>query len=82
MVSTETLLCYLDWRLTFTVHTDASDKKLVAVITQNNITIVFFSIILSKPQRNYTMTEKKLLEIVERLKKFRAILFGYEINVF
>ena len=37
--------------------------------------------ILIKPQRNYTTTEKELLAIVECLKKFRGIIFGYEINL-
>ena len=32
--------------------------------------------------RNYTITKKKLLTIVERLKQFRGILFCYEINLF
>ena len=42
----------------------------------------FFSRIFIKPQRNYTTTEKELLAIVECLKKFRGIIFGYEINLF
>ena len=36
MVSAETLLSYPVWKLTFTVHTNASDEKLVAVISQSN----------------------------------------------
>ena len=64
MVSSETLLSYPYWKLTFTVHTDASDKQLGSVISQNNKPISFFSRILSNPQRNYTTTEKELLAIV------------------
>ena len=82
MVFAETLLSYPDWKLPFTVHTDASDKKLGAVISHKNKPTAFFSRILSNPQRNYNTTEKELLMIVERLKQFRGILFGYEINVF
>ena len=82
MVSSETLLTYTDWKIPFTVHTDVSDKKLDAVISQNNKPTYFFSRILSKPQRNYTTNEKELLAIVECLMKFRRILFGYEINLF
>ena len=37
---------------------------------------------MSKPQRNYTTTEKELLAIVECLKKSLGIILGYEINVF
>ena len=44
--------------------------------------LAFFSRQLSKSQCNYTTTEKKLFSIVECLKLFRNILFGYEINVY
>ena len=81
-VSAETLLSYPDWKLLFIVHTDAYDKKLGAVISQNKKPIAFFSRRLSKPQRNYTKIEKELLAIVECLKQFQGIIFGYEINVF
>ena len=81
MVSAETLLSYTDWKLPFTVHTDAYDKHLGAFIIQNNKPIAFFSSKLSKPQRNYTTAEKELLAIVECLKQFHGIIFGYEIKV-
>ena len=58
MISAETLLSYPDWKILFTVHTDASDKQLGAVISQNNKPIVFFSIKLCNPQSNYTTTKK------------------------
>ena len=82
MVSSETLLGYPDCKLPFTFHTDASDKQLGAVIIQNKKPISFFYIILSKPQHNYNTTEKELLVIVDFLKQFWGIIFGYEINVF
>ena len=59
------LLSYPDWKLPFTVQTDASDKNSGAVIIQNNKPIDNFSIILINPQSNYTTTEKELLAIVE-----------------
>ena len=80
MVSAEALLSYPDRKLKFTVHTDASDKQLGAVISQNNKPINFLSRKLSKPQRNYTNIEKGLIVIVECLKQFRGIIFGYEIK--
>ena len=43
MVSAETLLIYPDWKLPFTVHTDAYDKQLGVVTIQNNKPIAFFS---------------------------------------
>ena len=42
MVYAETLLIYKDWKITFTVHTNDSNKQLSAVIIQNNKTIAFF----------------------------------------
>ena len=48
VVSEETLLNYPDWRISFKIHTDASDKQLSAIISQNNKLIAFFSQILSK----------------------------------
>jgi len=82
MIAKETILSYPDWSIPFTVHTDASDYQLGAVISQNNKPIAFFSRKLNKAQRNYTTTEKELLSIVECLKQFKNILYGYEIEVF
>jgi hypothetical protein len=65
MMSEEIILTYPDWSMPFDVHTDASDKQLGAVISQNGKPIAFFSRRLSKSQRNYTTTEKELLSIVE-----------------
>ena len=81
IVSDETLLSYPDCIIPFIVQTNASDKQLGDFISQNNKSISFFSRILN-PQRNYTTTEKELLAIVECLKQFWEIIFGYEINVF
>ena len=64
MVSYETLLSYPDQTITFTVHTDASDKQLGGVIINNNKPIALLSRRLIKTQHNYTMTEKELLTIV------------------
>ena len=58
MVSTKTLLSYPYWKLPFTVNTYASDKQLCDGIIQNNKPIAFFLILFSKPQLNYTKTEK------------------------
>ena len=70
MVSDETLLSSLYWVITFTVHTNNYDKILGAIISHNNEPIVFFSIMLRKPQSNYTTTEKLILAILECLNQF------------
>ena len=82
MVAEKILLAYPDWSKPFDVYTDASDYQLGTIISQSNRPIAFFSRWLSKAQHNYTTTEKELLPIVECLKEFRNILFGYQINVF
>ena len=64
------------------VHIDASDKYLCAFINHNNKPITFYPIILRKPQRDYTTNKKELIAIVECLKQFRRMLFGYEIIFF
>jgi len=82
MVCKETLLTYPDWSKPFDIHTDASDYQLGAVISQDGKPIAFFSRKLNSAQRNYTTTEKELLSIVECVKEFRNILFGYPIRIF
>jgi len=45
--------------------------------------LAYYSQKLNKAQRNYTLTEKGLLSIVETLKEFRNILLlGYEVEVY
>ena len=58
MVSVETLLSYPDWKLPSAVHTDASDKQLVAVISHNNNFFALFYRRLIKPYHNYNTTER------------------------
>ena len=76
MVSSEILLSYPDWKISFMVHTYASDKQLYAVIIQNNKHISFLYRILSKPKFNYTTTQKEPLNIVECPKKFRELFLA------
>ncbi len=52
------------------IYTDASTMQLGAVITQGNRPIVFFSRKLSETQAKHSVTEIKLLAIVETLKEF------------
>ena len=80
MVSVEMPLHYPDWAIPVTVHTDASDKQLCVVISQNKKLNDFSSRRLIKQLCNYTMTEKGLLAIVKFLKQPRRIIFGNEIN--
>ena len=58
VVYAETLLNYTDWTIPFTIYTDSSGKQLGGVISQNDQPTALFLRKLSKPQHNYTITEK------------------------
>ena len=82
IVSDKTLLAYPDFNKPFIIHTDASDRQLGAVISQDEKPIAFYSRKLSPAQTRYTTTERELLAIVETLKEFRNILQGQQITVY
>jgi len=71
-----------DFNKKFTIHTDANDYQLGAVISQEEKPIAFFSRKLTAAQRNYSVGEREMLSIVETLREFRNILLGNEIEVF
>ena len=58
VITQDTMLAYLDWSKPFIVHTNASDKQIGAVISQNKKLTAFFSRKFNKAQLNYTTTEK------------------------
>jgi len=82
IASKETLLAYPDFNKPFEIYTDASNRQLGSVITQNKQPIAYFSRKLNQAQKNYTTTERELLAIVETLKEFRNILLGHEIKIY
>ena len=82
VMAKETILNYPKFDQCFDIHTDASNRQLGAVISQNGKPLAFYSRKLSSAQRNYTTTEQELLSIVETLKEFRNILLGHKIKVF
>ena len=75
----EIILNYPDFNKVFEIHTDASDRQLGSVISQEG-KITFYSRKLSSAQCNYTTTEQELLSIVETLKEFRNILLGKKLK--
>ena len=82
LVAREVLLSYPNFNLPFEIYSDASKLQLGAVIVQNNCPLAFFSRKLNAAQRNYTTREQELLSIVETLKEFKNVLFGYCIYVY
>ncbi len=81
-IAKETVLAYPDFLKPFEIYTDTSSTQLGAVITQDNRPIAFFSRKLSKKQQKYSVTEIKLLAIVETLKEFKGMLWGKDIKVY
>ena len=67
--------------ISFHLYTDASEYQIGAVLTQQDRPIAFFSRKLNSAQRKYGVGEKEMLSIVETLKEFRTILYGYPVIV-
>jgi hypothetical protein len=63
------------------VYTDASNKKLGAVIMQEGKPLAVYSRKLNSAQTRYTTGEQELLSIVETLKEFRDIVLGQQVIV-
>ena len=82
LIARDVILAYPDYSQKFVIYTDASQRQLGAVITQNNRPIAFFSRKLNSAQQKYSITELELLSIVETLKEFKGMLFGQKIEVF
>ncbi len=81
-IAREVVLAYPDFSKVFEIYTDASSKKLGAVITQKNRPIAFFSWKHSATQRKYSVTEIEQLSIVKTLKEFKGMLWGQSIKVY
>ena len=81
-VAKETSLAHPDFAKPFEVHADSSAYQLGGVISQENRPIAFFSRKLNSAQKNYPITEKELLSIVETLKEYKYLLLGNKIKVF
>ena len=82
VVACGTLLNYPDFNETFKIHTDDSAFQLGVVISQKVKPIDFYSRKLTDYQKLYTVTERKLISIIETLREFRTILLGHKLIIY
>ena len=82
IVARNTLLAYLYFNEAFNIHTNARNFKLWAVIRHEGTPITFYSRKLTDDHKEYKVTEKELLRIIESLKEFRTILPGQIIRIY
>jgi transposase InsO family protein len=81
-ISRKVLLSFPDYSKRFEMYIDASDRQIGAVLKQGTKTLAFFSKKLTSQQMKYGVGEKEMLSMVEALKEFRTMIFGYPIDVY
>ncbi|GFU51231.1 retrovirus-related Pol polyprotein from transposon 17.6 [Trichonephila clavipes] len=74
------ILAYPEIGKQFILDTDASHESIGAVLSQEidgqERVIAYFSKCLSKPERNYRVTRKELLAVVNAVEHFHSYLYG------
>jgi hypothetical protein len=75
IICREVMSTFPDFSKPFHIYTDASDKQLGAVITQDEKPIALYSRKLNSAQKIYTTGELELLSIVQNLCDFHNIPF-------
>lgn len=82
---TKPILQYPDYDKRFILATDASNYGIGCVLMQETNgkehPLAYASRLLTKAEKNYDCTDREALALVWSLKKFRSIIYGYEIIV-
>jgi hypothetical protein len=81
ILAQDTMLTYPQFDKPFIIYTNASEKQIRGVVTQDDKPLGFFSKKLTDTQHQYPVTEQELLAIVEMLKYFKDMLLGHAITV-
>ena len=84
-LTTDPILAHPDFTRDFILDTDASDKSIGAVLSQNidgkERVCAYASRCLSKSERRYCVTRKELLAVTHFVKHFKHYLYGKEFLV-
>lgn len=79
------ILCPPDFRMNFTIQTDASDVAIGGILTQEkdgeDRIIAYASRSLSRNEVNYSILERELLAIIFCIEKFRGYVEGTKFKV-
>jgi hypothetical protein len=81
IMSRETMLTYPKFDQPFIIYTDASEKQIGGIVTQDGKPLGYYSKKLTEMQQHYPVTEQELLAIIETLKYFRYMLLGHQIII-
>lgn len=86
ILSSEDVLAFPDFEKPFLLTTDASNKAIGAVLSQNfhdgERPITFISKTLSSTEENYATNEKEMLAIVWALHSLRNFIYGQKIIIY
>jgi hypothetical protein len=74
-------LTYPQFDKPFIIDTDASEKQMGGIATQEGKPLGYFSKKLSEAQQHNPVTEQELLAIVETLKYVHYMLLGHRIRI-
>jgi hypothetical protein len=77
----EVVLAYPDFSVPFKIYTDSSRYQIRSIITQKNKPLALYSMKFTDPHMRYTITELKLLAIVETLCEYKCILVRHMIRI-